>query len=1204
VTPGLIVKRMRRSWRSLTMLLLAVCLLTGFFALGPFYIRAVTDIGLRHALGSAAPQDLLISLIVKDEPLSDEAYAIVRAQLGNLAAGRRHYIRADYTPPTTQGGLNLPQLVTGGYIYRYGEPVTAFSSRTGRAYQPFAFENMPELLTLVAGRWPVRLPPPDAVDPTGLSDAEQQARQIGPYNRGQVEVVITPTVAKKAGLELGSRLVLGTILPDGSGHVASVVVVGIVEPKDPADPIWEGNRNFLEGATVEQGIGQFRYDHGMAALPEAYTDWLADVVPGSSYIYRIETNTSAIRAANIGEVNERLSTLQGRLSPLHPGITVLSGLTAVLQGFSRDVKETEGPIILLSGAVLVLMLYHLVNTVALVLEQQGTEWSTIVSRGGSAAQLIAMQAVMVGVLALVGALTGPLMSIGYMLLLERVGPLAAALGGEQLGALNVPPLSLTLSALAALAAALVLILPAFPAARRSLLRLKEATSRPPTRPAWARLWLDGVLLAIGAGFMLRLYYLVGGRFDHLLNNLIAAPRDVIALIADNLNETGGLNDPFNLLAPALVLTGAAMLWLRLFPALADLAARVLERGRRLTAPLAVWNVARDPGHYAQLVLLLIGTLALGTASLGLSATRDRGAWESARADTGGGARVDVNPAQLDGDGLGTVFQKLPLRASGVVAQALILHAVGDPGTMARGDVHILGVDPAALAAAFPEMADQVAPLEGIAVPPSPGLALPVTARTLTVQGYSLAPRRADDPPVAVQLSAYVQDALGVPYRVRLVQPAIGGAVDSDPGAAGGEQAVPTPVDRWLTFSGPMPTQGRPPYSLMRVGINSRQGNFDAFEHTLYLDRVATLDSFGTATTVASFEDQPGVVWAEARVANPYAASWISAQSNVERVRGVSARIVSGAVEEIDGPGQMRLSYRMGRWAGQMNEPSIVVNEPEIGRISVVVSAAFAEMFAGRGAVRMAADPPLAVGSEKNLVLDLGTGAVEIGYRVVGVLPRDVRVPSLGENDLVMITLTGLIRPVLNQAAIPSAYFDENMAWLELADREPSDALRRALASMSGVRGVSYAWDRYGEIQREPLPSAVAGMLYAGFWISLLLALLDFAFYLVVTARQRAFSFGVLRALGWDAGHLWRLLLIEQAVLITPALVVGSLIGLGLAYLLLPFLALAGGETLKIPWLNLAGMLAALVGSFTALMAAAAIVVRRMSVNQVLRLGEE
>ena len=242
-----------------------------------------------------------------------------------------------------------------------------------------------------------------------------------------------------------------------------------------------------------------------------------------------------------------------------------------------------------------------------------------------------------------------------------------------------------------------------------------------------------------------------------------------------------------------------------------------------------------------------------------------------------------------------------------------------------------------------------------------------------------------------------------------------------------------------------------------------------------------------------------------------------------------------------------------------------------------------------------------MGAEKNIILNVGTGSVEIGYKVVGVVDS---FPGLSEQNPLMLTRLSLIQPVINQAASSALYFGANQVWMELPDRQPSTALENAVGQIAGVNTVVWAWDRYGEIQREPLPSAVAGMLFAGFWISLLLSLLDFAFYLVVTARQRLFTFAVLRSLGWNAGHIWRLLLIEQIALITPALLIGSVIGAGLAYLLLPFLALVGGESLQLPLLPLAGLLLALVLSFTALMAGAAILLRRMSVNQVLRLGEE
>jgi hypothetical protein len=130
------------------------------------------------------------------------------------------------------------------------------------------------------------------------------------------------------------------------------------------------------------------------------------------------------------------------------------------------------------------------------------------------------------------------------------------------------------------------------------------------------------------------------------------------------------------------------------------------------------------------------------------------------------------------------------------------------------------------------------------------------------------------------------------------------------------------------------------------------------------------------------------------------------------------------------------------------------------------------------------------------------------------------------------------------------------------------------------------------------------MLYAGFWVSLLLSLLDFGFYLAVTARRRSLGFAVLQALGWNANHLWALLVAEQTALVIPALLVGVALGAALAYVILPFLALVGGETLKLPILGLIGLLVALVVGFGVLLFATALWLRKLNVNQVLRLGEE
>ena len=108
MTIGLILKRLRREWRALAILLLAVSLLTGFFALGPFYIRAVTEVGLRFELDNAAEEQRQINLILDNEPLSPDALDVIREELGALVVDYRHTIRADKGHGRLGAGVRHP----------------------------------------------------------------------------------------------------------------------------------------------------------------------------------------------------------------------------------------------------------------------------------------------------------------------------------------------------------------------------------------------------------------------------------------------------------------------------------------------------------------------------------------------------------------------------------------------------------------------------------------------------------------------------------------------------------------------------------------------------------------------------------------------------------------------------------------------------------------------------------------------------------------------------------------------------------------------------------------------------------------------------------------------------------------------------------------------------------------------------------------
>ncbi|MCC7451731.1 MAG: ABC transporter permease [Anaerolineae bacterium] len=1153
---SLVLKRTRREWRQLGVLIVAICLVTAFFALGPLYVRTMVQSGLQYELSAINNANLNLTLI-SPQPYKPESWELVNRQLGSLNGGLVRVARS--------------QAAFGGFQFAYSEPITEASPRSGIGNRVFAFSHMKSILKLVDGRWPERLAPPGSPERSAATENERIAKGLGVYSRGDVEAVMTGQVAAIAGMELGTRFVIGE-RPEN--HVV-VNVVGIVEAVNPADPIWSENSTALEGELTDLGPGRKHYDMSFFVTEGAYSDWIAKATQkgrtddNNSYVWRIRMNAGAVNADNIADVQGRLTALVNQMSRDYPNLFTFNPLLNLLNGYTNRVGNTEGPVTLLSGAILILMLYHLVTTVGLVLEQQTGEWSSMSSRGASTFQLILLQGLTMILLGGVGFLVGPLLATLVLQLLMWVGPLASATGGI-VAITSVPTNAVLLSAVAAVAAVIVLTIPALPAARRSLAEFKQIAARPPMRPVWARYWLDLVLILVGIGFMARLLFFISGDLGQTLTLLINDPRRLIQLLLDSANKTGGLGDPLNLLGPALLLTGIALFWLRLFPAIMAFISRGLRRNNGLTGPLAVWNVERDPGHYAQLVLLLIGTLALGTAALALGFTRDQGTWAAARQAVGGAARVDLDPktaqsAQVEWTKLSGVS------AATVLTRAETQYQVGQFQT------YLIGVNPLEMAQAFPESADAVKPLIGQQVDLAAGVKLPSDAKQVRINVRAADDSRRSQTPQRLTVALTLRDALGVPTILTLA----------------GDWSNPK---AWAVFAGDVPPlpNGRGPWSITGIQLVPFIPEVKEITGALYFDALQAVDASGKATTLDDFESNPPV--------------WVSNERNLfglDRQSGDAAsgssflriifRVSRSGPDPVEGASDRDVQQAQGN---AFPTVQIVANTSKQSPVPVIISARMAE---DEGRATRSDKLPLTVGATGKVELLFPGGTTNLTYKIVGITRS---FPSLADNEHFLIMDSVAVAQIVNSVAAANARVAPNQVWLEMPDREPSPAFDAAIKHIPGIVNVAPAWGRYNQLLREPLPAAIAGILYAGFWASLLLSLLDFGFYLAVTARRRSLGFAVLQALGWNANNIWALLVAEQAALVIPAVLVGVVLGAALAYVILPFLALVGGETLRLPVASLIGLLITLLVGFGILLFGTAWWLRRLNVNRVLRLGEE
>jgi len=214
-------------------------------------------------------------------------------------------------------------------------------------------------------------------------------------------------------------------------------------------------------------------------------------------------------------------------------------------------------------------------------------------------------------------------------------------------------------------------------------------------------------------------------------------------------------DPVLVLAPSLILIGAALIPLRLVPALARLGDRLSARGRRLIATLATWEISRRPVRQAGPALLAI--LAVGTGTLALAQQQS---WtESIRAQAasavGADVRINLTPP------------------AGLADPAAVLHGHGVTAAMpvssfdAGLGAPVIALDARAAARVVKLRPDQAGqppsslwrmitprqPRQGIAIPGSP-YRLALSAR------LSAASRASGMSPVQVSLSVQAADGVG------------------------------------------------------------------------------------------------------------------------------------------------------------------------------------------------------------------------------------------------------------------------------------------------------------------------------------------------------------------------------------------------------------------------------------------------------------
>ena len=854
---------------------------------------------------------------------------------------------------------------------------------------------------------------------------------------------------------------------------------------------------------------------------------------------------------------DRIDALRAGVEGLRPAlrsalpppreVAVVTDLSSILADASRSILVSRSGVTLLTIQFAVLAAYAVLLVAGLLLDRRRAETALLRSRGASSGHLVALAFGEAVLLAVPAAIVAPFIAVGAVRLLGALGPLGAS--GVVAG-VGVTEATIAAAVLASIGCILVLTLPSL-VSEGTPAGIRAALGRPVGRTMAQRLGIDLALvaLAVVALWQLRLY---------------GAP------LTRNARGVLGV-DPLLVAAPAIGLLAGAVLATRLIPRLAEIGERTLSRRRGIVPPLGARQVARRPLRYTRSALLLILAAALGTFAATSAATWARSQVDQAAYRSAGDIRAIVSDyPDLPDWASGSAYRSIP----GVTAATPVSGLSLDIGRTVR-DGRLLAVDPVATARVVrfpPEAAAAPALLDRLAG------ARPTTAAV----GLEGQPRR-----LAVTLDADLEV----------------GALDTD--------EFPVPAD-WQGLA----------LSVVLLDADGRLHRIDGGETKLTgkgerieLPLAATIDGIAVAASA------------------PLRLESIELRITPPPIRTLTGSVELAGIETSEsesGGGWTPVALDPGAsgwtWTREDSERTTVYRPPKgsPGRIEVGLGdedsgALFGSFDRPGGTFRLVADPTgdgtvPAIAGDRLLALTgaavgdtiaVGSAAQALTVRIVGSVAS---FPPL-DPDSAFLVVDGATLDLVSFAA--SGFSTGPTEWWLAAD----DARAEAIATTLGTRPYSVdevvrRTELSAALAGDPIWLGIVGALGLGALAAVVFATIGFTVGATVSTSERLGELALLRALGLSGRQLSLWLTLEQVFLIAVGLVGGVLLGLLLAWLVLPYATLSASgaavvpaPVIVVPWTTILPVSAAVAVLLLAIVAILARQVPERRVSGVLRAGE-
>ena len=1115
----LVFKRALSSWRLLSSVVLGVLLASGIMAGTVVYFDALREVALRVTLDKLTQREVDILMQGDKGPTDRRERARVQGLANSVIASRVHWMVRDR--------------------YSASKSPTFFLAQPGRESEAGGddarsyFAYLPELMehaTLVAGR----LPRDDALN--------------NPGQPLEIEAVVPLEAAELFGIGVADRV---AAVPHWDEEIESVTVVisGIFDRNEPGGEYW-----YLEDAVLNAATGPTFRTVPLHLSEAAYFEVLGPAMPrmDTTYAWLLSIDSGRINAGNSAVAlfdTEAMNTVMSATLGTYRQTTALDN---ALREYDRRLFFSKLPMFVVLILIAIVILYYVITLASLTVEERRGEVALLRSRGANSAQIMTVFVLEGATIAGVAVGVGPVLAAVSISLLGYTPAFADLTGGDRL-VTTISPLAYAMSGIGGVLSFAALVVPAVQASRISVTRQRQQAARPTAQPAFQRYYLDVVLLLVSI-FLFRQLTEQGSVVATQLFGDLAVNQMLLAL-------------------PGLMLVASAMVLLRLFPLAMQFGSRISSIWLPAGAVLGVWQMARNPAHYARLSLLLILTAGLGIFASSFGATLERSFEERVLYSTGSDVRVDgvreyIPTSRRNIRWWGRTPTPTPTPVVSPTPRATIEEAYGgiegveavSPVFRNRGnDLSKLFGDSFTMIALEPDSFSEVAwfredfagaPMAELLGTLTPdvmldGITLPDDSASLVVR------LKADRPHPSVRVTARVRNA-----RERFSTHTLGLLGTSD----------------WQEMEGDLRTGITASLPLKLVSLRLEETNPERRLQvgSIIIDQIAVRTHGGETVVVEPFDDTSA--WGVLKV---------SSDTVADIVR-------NSAVRYDDKPGTALFSWGTGR------------------------------ALSSRGIFYGGDREPIAALASRSFVRDTGRqegDEFEVsvgGYRIPLLLQGTVSLfpTMISPNERFLIVDLMSLRRYANMGATFRS-LDANEVWLLTGSDDAA-----LIDEIGSVRGFTSAavLDRQKELAESKVdPLVKAGwrsLLFLAFGAVLILSCVGFLAHAYVSFRNRQLQFALLRTVGLSSRQLMTMVWLEQTLVIASGLALGTWMGGRLGAIIMPFLGHDdwGGQVLP-PFVLQVNWGALLLTYFFMLAVFAAItfgiiwLIHRISVQRMLRLGE-